>query len=476
MNADSSGLDLLGLFVNNFDVGVIYDLGWYAAKEWMAAISGIILAIAIAIRSFEEKITLASGGETDYQKFFTTTMLVAIAMGAYFVVAWMVINFFNSIYGMIDTSDSVQRMTQQLDGVISKLLAKEYEFSFSDVIDSAYAVFATVTYAITFCMLILAILLMRIAHALLVSYCIFWGAAVLPMSVTTGLKQLAPWRMLCILALTWPIVDALFMYLISGSFSVMLEKGGLNIDNVTSWSMGTLVFYMAAFSIINLILVATTLSAPFVAQGMANGTGNVTGMIGSFGAAAIAAGTIAGKGMAEKSNFLGGLVGDKSAEKGMAGLKSAWNTQAFEPINPSNDTSNTGGADSLSGMDSNYGNLNTNLGSGFNMSSDPFSGDSNPSTSQHTSNNINNNQSTESVDTQTPDNGLNDNENTTQDSINNPPNSDINSLQVSSNQDLDIAPDHDMQSETHSSSSNSAIDSKKAQSTRGAIINNYRKR
>lgn len=308
MNPDHDSLDLLGLFVNNFDVDTIYELGWYAASQWTAIVSGILIAIAIAIRSFEEKVTLASGGQTNYMKFVTTTFLVAIAMGLYFSFAWIIIEFFHSIYGLIDTSDSIRTMAMQLDDIMSSLLNKEYEFSWSDIYDSVYAAFATIAYAITFCVLILSILAMRIAHAGLVSFCLFWGSVALPMSITTGLKQLSAFKTMCIIALIWPIIDAFLMYLIAGSFAVMIEKSGMGMNDIEAWSLGTLVFYMGAFSIINMILVATTISAPFIAQGLANGTGNVTGMIASFGAAGISAGVLAGRSIANKTNTVGANV------------------------------------------------------------------------------------------------------------------------------------------------------------------------
>lgn len=319
MNPDHDSLDLLGLFVNNFDVDTIYELGWYAASQWTAIVSGILIAVAIAIRSFEEKVTLASGGQTNYMKFVTTTFLVAIAMGLYFSFAWLIINFFNSVYGLIDTSDSIRTMAMQLDNIMSSLLSKEYEFSWSDVYDSVYAAFATIAYAVTFCVLILSILAMRIAHAGLVSFCLFWGSVALPMSITTGLKQLSAFKTMCIIALIWPIIDAFLMYLIAGSFSVMIENSGMGMDSIESWSLGTLVFYMGAFSIINMILVATTISAPFIAQGLANGTGNVTGMIASFGAAGISAGVLAGRSIANKTNTAGANI-SREATGGLRNL------------------------------------------------------------------------------------------------------------------------------------------------------------
>ena len=166
---------------------------------------------------------------------------------------------------------------------------------------------------------------MRIAHAALVSFCLFWGAAALPMSITLGLKQLTAFKTMCIIALIWPIIEAFLMYLIAGAFAVMIDSSGMGIDAIETWSLGTLVFYMGAFSIINCILVATTLSAPFIAQGLANGTGNVTGMIGSFGAAGVTAGVIAGKSIAEKSNWLGDKAAGKTTELGKSAANNALN-------------------------------------------------------------------------------------------------------------------------------------------------------
>ena len=56
------------------------------------------------------------------------------------------------------------------------------------------------------------------------------------------------------------------------------------------------------------------MSAPFVAQGLANGTGNVTGMLASFGAAGIAAGGVAGTWAAGKFNKGGAAAGSGMAK------------------------------------------------------------------------------------------------------------------------------------------------------------------
>lgn len=298
----SNGLDLLGLFVNNFDIQVIYELGWYAAWQWTALISGIVLAIAISIRMVEEKIKMVKGGASEYMNAGTTVLIITVLLAVYFSIAWVLINFFQSLYGVLNTSDAMQQMTSQLDSLLGQLLDKDYAFSWSDIVDSAYAVLATFAYAISFCALIFVIVGMRVAHALLVSFCLFWGSVALPMSVTVGMKQLESWGKLCVLALIWPIVDAFLMYLVSGVFSEMLTRSGLGLDAITEWNLGHLLFYMGVFSIINVFLIATTVSAPVIAQALASGSGNVSGLVGSFATAGIAAGVVAGNSVLQKVN------------------------------------------------------------------------------------------------------------------------------------------------------------------------------
>lgn len=320
--ASQSGMDLFGLFVNNFDTNVIYEMGWYAAQQWTVLISGTVMALAIGIRMTQEKLALIGEGRANYTKAVMNIIVIAVAIGLYFVLVALIIQFFNAIYGALDASDSLKMLTEKLDRILAMLLEKEYNFAWSDVVDSLYAVFATCTYAITYCVLVFMVLAMRVAHAVLVSFCVFWGAVALPMAIATGHKTLSSFWTLCLLSLFWPIVDAFFMYLIGGSFSVMLDRSDLGLESVDTWSMGTLLFYMAAFSIINIFLAATTFSAPFIAQAIATGSGNVTGMLGAFGTAGLAAGVTAAsylkKGGNSIGNTAGGLLqqgGDKLATK-----------------------------------------------------------------------------------------------------------------------------------------------------------------
>jgi hypothetical protein len=299
MDDNYSGLSLFVIFTQGFDVSAIYEIGWIAAREWMAIASGVLLAIAISIRSLEEKVNLLSGGQGGYLKMVTNVLLIASAMGLYFLIASLVINLCNALYGVLDNSTVVD-MGKKLDAVMLELRTKDHKFSWSEIGDSALSIFALLAYWLTHMILILVTVFMRIAHALLISWCLFWGAVALPMSVVTGLKMLNAFKTVTLFALLWPIVESFFMFAVAGSFSLLLDSTQLDVSQFKTWNMGVMVFFLSAFAIINLLLCACLIGAPFIAMGLANGTGNVSGMIGSFAGAAVASGMIAAKAFAPK--------------------------------------------------------------------------------------------------------------------------------------------------------------------------------
>lgn len=326
----TTSLDLMGTFANNFNLDDIYEAGWYAAQAWMGVISGTLVALAIGIRSLEEKINLITTGKSNYLAMFTNVIIIAVCIGLYFGLAHLVIQLLNAIYGSLNHADSVRTMTSQLDDIRTGILEKDYEFAMGDIADSLYTVVATFAYAITFCVLVALMLFCRIAHAILVTFCLFWGAVALPMSITTGLKMLKGWKIMCLTAAIWPVVESFFLYLVTTALSNMLESSNLGVEDVETWNMGTLLFYLGVFSIINLLLISFIVSAPLIATAVANGSGGIAGMVGSFAGAAIGAGVMAGSSMANKFNAGGkgawnrtqGLLGTAGQKLGLGGNKS----------------------------------------------------------------------------------------------------------------------------------------------------------
>lgn len=328
MDDSANSLSLLNFFVNSFSVDTVYELGWYAARDWMILISGTLVAIAIAIRFAEEKAAFFTTGQTNYKKAATNILLVALAIGMYFVIAGLVIDLFNAIYGVLDTG-TMHYMSQKLDGMMSKIASGNISIGLSSVFESMPLIGAYLAYGFSYCMLIFMIWAMRLAHACLVSFAIFWGAVALPMSITTGLKQLQPFKTIVLLALIWPIVDLFLMYLIGGAFLQGLDNSEMLSSGDDPLTTGELLFHLMAFAIINMFLIATTFAAPFVAQGIANGSGNVTGLVASFGGAALGAGALTASSMMGGMKAAGVKMWGKSAEDGGLGIKSGMERLAY---------------------------------------------------------------------------------------------------------------------------------------------------
>ncbi|MBL4703860.1 MAG: hypothetical protein JKY54_05025, partial [Flavobacteriales bacterium] len=295
MDMGESGITLISIFITNFKISEIYNLGWDAARSWMVLVSGVVITIAIGIRSMEEQTNLLTKGQANYGDMVVKVFIIALAMVSYFALASLIIDFFNGIYSHLNNGAMVQ-FTNELEDTLKKIKQKDYKFSFAEIGNSALWIFAFIAYWLTHIILVCVTAAMRIAHAVLTSWLLFWGAVALPMSITTGLGHLKGFKNMSVMVLLWPIVELFFTYVVGGAFKASLDKG-LAVDDIQNFTVGIYVTYLTAYAVINILLAATIISAPIVAQGLANNSGNVGGMIGSFAGAGIAAGMLATKAM-----------------------------------------------------------------------------------------------------------------------------------------------------------------------------------
>jgi hypothetical protein len=303
-------LDLLRFFTENFSISTIYDVGWNAAYQWMALTSGVILVLAMMIRSGQE---LLAGSKSDWYSATKEFLLYAAAIALLFFLVDLFVDFFNAIYGALTASEAMNRLSNSLNTVSEYWERAEFEFSLTDFVNTVYGIGGFFIFLLSFMVLVFVTFALRIAHAILVTLAVFWAAVAIPMAPVNGLKSLSSLKVITLTAFIWPILDAFFMYLVASVFATGMEKafdaqGG---DTVTS---SMLLFVLVVYSIINIFMAAASMAAPFVAQGLANGTGNVTGMIASFGAAGIAAGGVAGAWASQKFNKGGAAAGSGMAK------------------------------------------------------------------------------------------------------------------------------------------------------------------
>ena len=298
---DTTSFSLFHIFFEEFDVDTIFRLGWEAAREWTAMVSATILLIATMIAVLEEKYKGIANDRQNYQGLIARALTITAAVALYHTMAWLVIQFSKSMWSMTSTglmSEAGRVMDQTLQKLWEK--DKDFDIALSDLGDGILSIFGFLGYWFTYVLHITVSFFMKIAHTLIMSFVLFWGAVALPMSVTIGLRQIQALKTVTLLVIIWPIVENFLFYLVSGVLLDMLGSSKLNIDNFEAVTTSTTMFYYTIFGIMNFLLSAIVVSAPFIAWGFANNSGNITGAIASFAGAGVAAGMFAGK-MAQKS-------------------------------------------------------------------------------------------------------------------------------------------------------------------------------
>lgn len=302
--------DLMGFFITNFDIQTIYDAGWKASQGWVAAIGGVIMALSMLIRTVQE---MMNGSKADYPKAVKDFVLYSAVYALFFFFVFLLIAFFNAVYGTVSASNAMQQLGKTLNTVIDFWKRTEFEFGLRDLANGFYGGFAFVTFTISYMILVFVVFALRVAHAILVTLCAFIAAFAIPMAPVNGLPMLKSLKPMVITAIIWPVFDGFFMFLVS-SFFVSGLNGAFD-TSASSVSVGEMVFVLFVYSIINIFMAATAIAAAFTAQSVANGTGNITGMLASYAGAGIAAGGIAAKYSKDKANAAGDLAGN-SVKKG----------------------------------------------------------------------------------------------------------------------------------------------------------------
>src|SRR5690554_995063 len=314
--------DLMAFFITNFNIQTIYDAGWKAAQAWTVLVSGSILALAIAIRIVQEQF---AGAKADYTKAIKDFLLYATLTASFFFFVYLLIEFFNALYGTLNASETMSKLGDTLTNVFAMWKKTKMEFSLTDLAAGFYGAFGWATFMITYMMLVFVVFGLRIAHAILVSTAAFWAAIAIPMAPINGLKSLAALKTIVLVAFIWPLFDVFFMFLVASVFVEGLQGAFDTTANTITASQ--MVFVLFIYSIINLFMIAAAISAPFISQGIANGTGNVTGMLASFGGAGLAAGALAAKYGANAANKAGAAAG-KGTQSGANKLGGYLNEKA----------------------------------------------------------------------------------------------------------------------------------------------------
>lgn len=321
-------LATLQQFLKGFSPTYIYDGAYQIALAYLTTLSGVLLVIAIIIRLANSSLDSLDGNGR-YAALIKSLLVWGSVLALYFVLAGLVINFFNVLYDWTRENGSIGQALDQLGQVLTTLderqaATREDMNTFELLGDLAGNVprgIAFVMFFISFVLLVFFQLFFQIAQAIGYTAALVFGTIAIPMAVSQKLSLLKGWGVFTATILVWPIVEALFMFLLIGMTSQLgLDAGGAGTSNTDAAGV-----YLV-YTIMNLVMMATVIAAPFVTLALINNSGSITGLVTPFVGGAMAAGGAVTKAMLDKTvkptaNAAGSLLG----QGGVAAAGPAWN-------------------------------------------------------------------------------------------------------------------------------------------------------
>ena len=269
----------------------VYAASAAAARYVAATFTPPLLVIAIYLRTLQTQLD-ALGGAGRWAQALRDIALWGTVLAVYFGVATVLAGFMNAVYHSLDRIGSLGLITGQLASLIAAASAKRSGAgSLAGLFDdlAANLVKAVMFVCYYFTLLVVAFLaaFLRVAQAIAYGIAFLWGLIAIPLSIANGLRLLRPWGQLLGTVLLWPVVQALMLALFAPVFHH--AANALVADpQVTAADSGGMVYML--YSILNLIVSALLVAAPFVAHALV-ASGAVGGLVGPFTAAAVAAGS-----------------------------------------------------------------------------------------------------------------------------------------------------------------------------------------
>ncbi|MHB8256718.1 MAG: hypothetical protein ACYDHY_16820 [Acidiferrobacterales bacterium] len=269
----------------------VYDASAAAARYVAATFTPVLLIIAIYLRTLQTQLD-ALGGAGRWAQALRDIALWGTVLAVYFGVATVLAGFMNAVYHSVDRIGSLDLITGQLARLIAAASAKRSGAgSIAGLVDDLAANLVKavmfVFYYLTLLVVAFLAAFLRVAQAIAYGVAFLWGLIAIPLSIANGLRLLRPWGQLLGTVLLWPVVQALMLALFAPVFQH--AANALVADPaVTAADSGGMVYML--YSILNLIVSALLVAAPFVAHTLV-ASGAVGGLVGPFTAAAVAAGS-----------------------------------------------------------------------------------------------------------------------------------------------------------------------------------------
>jgi hypothetical protein len=283
-------LTTLEQFLRDFSPTYIYEAAYQIALAYLTTLSGVLLLIAVLIRLANSSLDSLEG-QGRYAALIKSLLIWGTVLALYFVLAGLVIDFFNVLYSWTRHNGSIGRALSELGQVLQAIDARQTAARegmgtldvLGDLAGNIPRGIAFVLFFISFVLLVSVQLFFQVAQAVGYATALVFGTVAIPMAVSQKLSVLKGWGVFTATMLIWPIVESLFMYLLIGmTAQIQLDVGSAGASNASAAG----VYLM--FTVMNAVMTVTLIAAPFVTQALVANSGSIAGVVTPFVGGAMA--------------------------------------------------------------------------------------------------------------------------------------------------------------------------------------------
>jgi hypothetical protein len=283
-------LTTLEQFLREFSPTYIYEGAYQIALAYLTTLSGVLLVIAVLIRLAHSSLESLEG-QGRYAALIKSLVIWGTVLALYFVLAGLIIDFFNVLYSWTRHNGSIGRALSELGQVLQDIDARQTAARegmgtlavLGDLAGNLPRGIAFVLFFISFVLLVSVQLFFQIAQAVGYATALVFGTVAIPMAVSQKLSVLKGWGVFTATMLIWPIVESLFMYLLIGmTAQIQLDVGSAGASNASAAG----VYLM--FTVMNAVMTVTLIAAPFVTQALVANSGSIAGVVTPFVGGAMA--------------------------------------------------------------------------------------------------------------------------------------------------------------------------------------------
>ncbi|MHB1566385.1 MAG: hypothetical protein ACYCXG_06670 [Acidiferrobacter sp.] len=287
MNSASLVADLM----NALSPGVVENLAQPVAHTLVTTISPTLLLIGLYVRLLEAQASTVMGVGRFSQAlrdiFVWGTVLVV-----YFAAGGLVTGYLNALYALMARIGSLHTVARQMAALLTTAAQRPHGV-LADVEDVNTLPLQIATVFIYYLTLVLTALLeslLRIAETIGFEFAFLYGLIAIPLALSSTFSLLRGWARLMGFFILWPVVESLLLAV----FAPVFTQAVASLQQYLGPSDYMIVYAHMLFSILNLIICAVLIAAPYITGALVENAGGAQPLLAPYmGALATAGATLA---------------------------------------------------------------------------------------------------------------------------------------------------------------------------------------